>query len=309
MSIPEGVRAEAIPAGPAARPMPRVAVVVLNLCQEELTRPCLESLLSAGYPELEVVLVDNGSPDGSGERLRRAFPDVSYVQTGENLGFTGGNNRGFRRALASGADYVLALNNDTVVEPGAVGRLVRTAEEGERVGGVCPTITYHVDPDRIWYGGGAFSRHKGLGVHWDQGRPAALHDDLEPREVTFLTGCALLLPAPVLDECGGFAPEFFIYAEDAELSLRLRRAGYRLIHEPRARIQHKKPLDESMPSPFAIRHRDRNRRRIMRRHFGVPARLGFWAWFWPTRVVRILQYLIRGDLGRARAILRGAFER
>jgi len=288
---------------------PTLTVVVLNHCEEELTRPCLESLRASGYPELRIVLVDNGSADGSGERLRRAFPDVCHLQTGDNLGFTGGNNAGFRRALEGGTDYVLALNNDTIVEEGAPERMVRTAESEERLGGLCPTITYHVDPGRIWYGGGAFSRLKGLGVHWEQGRPVAPHDDLEPREVTFLTGCAMLLPAEVLRRVGGFAEDFFIYAEDAELSLRLRRSGYRLVHEPRARIRHKKPLDERRPSPFAIRLRDRNRRRLMRRHFGLLASAPFRAWFWSTRLLRLIQHLARGDLERARAIVRGALER
>ncbi len=206
-------------------------------------------------------------------------------------------------------DYVLGLNNDAVLEPDALERLVRTAEREERVGGVGPTITFESDLGRIWYGGGAFSRVRGLGVHWDQGEPVEKHDDLEPREVTFLTGCAWLFPAPVLREFGGFASDFFLYAEDAELSLRLRRAGYRLIHEPRARVRHEKPLDERHPPPFAIRFRDRNRRRIMRRHFGPLGRIPFWAWFWPTRVVRLVQYLARGDLERARAIVQGALER
>lgn len=291
--------------------VPTVVVVILNFCQEELTRDCLESLKRTDYPGLEVLLVDNGSPDGSGRRLRDAFPTISYLQNGANRGFTGGNNAGFEWALAHGADYVLALNNDTIVEPGAIERLVRTAETEEGVGGVCPLITYHADPDRIWYGGGAFSPMKGLGIHWRQGDHVKGNGDHDrtPREVSFLTGCALFLPADALRRTGGFVPDYFIYAEDAELSVRLRNEGYRLLLEPRARIQHKKPFDESDLSPMAIRLRDRNRRRLMRRHFGVLGQIPFWAWFWPTRCVRLGQYLVRNDRERARAIVAGALER
>lgn len=294
--------------------------MVLNYCREEATRRCLRSVLASDRPALRVLLVDNGSEDGSGERLRRAFPDVSYLQTGENLGYSGGNNAGFEWALERGTDYVLVLNNDTVVEEGALERLVRTAESGERVGGVCPTVVYDADPGRVWYGGGAFSRLKGLGVHWHEGAPLEamllgrengkpVEEGPRPREVSFLTGCACLFPAGVIRRHGGFASDFFMYVEDAELSLRLRREGYALLHEPRARIRHEKPLEEGPPSPFRIRLRDRNRRRIMRRHFGPLGRLPFQAWFWPSRAVRLLQHLSRGDLDRARAIVEGALER
>ena len=282
---------------------PKVVAVVLNWCGEEMAAACIRSLQEDPYPNMEILLVDNGSPDGSGDRLHARLPDIPFLQTGENLGYTGGNNRGIARALERGADYVLILNHDTTVEAGAVGRLVATCEEEESVGGVCPSIVYFDAPERIWYGGGDFSALRGLGVHRRVG--VALNGRRAPEPVTFLSGCALLCPAVVFREVGTFAPEFFAYVEDADLSLRLRRAGWKLLHEPRARVRHRKPTGEHDPPPFAIVLRDRNRRRLMRTHYGRLSRIPFWGWYWTTRVGRLIQYAVRGDRERVRAILEG----
>src|SRR3954469_23326637 len=112
-----------------ARTAPHVTVVVLNWCNESETADCLQSLAADRSGTLTVLLVDNGSPDGSGERLHARFGDIPYLQTGSNLGYAAGNNRGFERALADGADYVMVLNDDTIVDPDCVTRLLAAAEE------------------------------------------------------------------------------------------------------------------------------------------------------------------------------------
>ena len=84
--------------------LPSVVAIVLNWCGEQDTVDCIESLRRATYPALRILLVDNGSPDGSGDRLHTRFPDVSYLTTGANLGYAGGNNRGLERAIADGAE-------------------------------------------------------------------------------------------------------------------------------------------------------------------------------------------------------------
>lgn len=288
---------------------PRVVAVVLNWCGEEDTAACLESLAASTYPALTVLLVDNGSPDGSGERLRERFPDLPYLQTGANLGYTGGNNRGVAWALAHGADHVLVLNNDTVVAADCVTRLVEAAEQppaGARVGAVAPKILYHDEPQRLWFAGGDFRPARGLGVHRRE------HEADDPaRErgcevVSFLTGCCLLIPAPVLRAVGGFREEYFAYVEDVELSLRLTRAGYALLYEPAARLLHRVDPRPAPPSPFQILQRDRNRRRLVRDHYGAGEAIRFACWFYPTRAARLVQYAAARDWPRARAVIQGA---
>lgn len=290
--------------GAGAAGLPAVTAVVLNWCGEDDTRACVESLLAEEYPALEILLVDNGSPDGSGERLHRRFPTLPYLQTGANLGYTGGNNRGIEYALERGAEYVLVLNNDTLVEPGCVRRLVEAALACPSAGAVGPKIVYESDPNRVWFGGGEFSWLRATGLHRNEGEPDRDPQGAEPQRVTFLTGCCLLLPAAAIRDVGAFEEDFFAYAEDVDLSLRLRRGGYDLLYQPGARIRHRVELDQAPPSPFQIFHRDRNRNRLARRRYGLWRYLGFSCWFYPSRAARALQYLAQGDRARAHAIWR-----
>lgn len=287
------------------RPAPRVTVIVLNWCGVEDTSACLRSLQRSDYPALDILLVDNASPDGSGPALHAAFPEVPYLQTERNLGYTGGNNVGMQRALAQGADFVLVLNNDTEVEPDAVSRLVETALAETAVGAVGPKILFAEAPDRIWFGGGDFSRTRAVGCHRLEGErdPDPAGGPVE--EVSFLTGCCLLIPAAVVREVGGFEEDFFAYVEDVELSLRLRERGYRLLYQPAARIYHRVPLEAGAPSPFQIRHVVRNRLRLARRRYGAGDRLRFALFFYPSRIVRAAAYLSRGDTARAHAVWQG----
>lgn len=280
---------------------PRVTAVVLNWCDEEATADCLSSLQESSYPALSILLVDNGSPDGSGALLHERFPGVPFLQTGDNLGFTGGNNRGIERALQDGAEFILVLNNDTRVEPGAIATLVETAQGNDSIGAVAPTVVRMGAPDSVWYGGGAFDTKRGFGMHWNGKGPPAKG----PRPVTFFSGCAVLLRREAIADVGGFEESYFMYVEDAELSLRLLRGGWKIIHDPGARIHHRVPARGSEPTPDQIFYRDRNRRRLVREHLGSIGRLRFGIWFYPTRAVHLVRYAATGDFPRVRALLRG----
>ncbi|MGI9179337.1 MAG: glycosyltransferase family 2 protein [Longimicrobiaceae bacterium] len=284
---------------------PRVTAVVLNWCGEADTAACLRSLLASDYPMLHILLVDNGSPDGSGERLHCAFPQVEYLHVGENTGYSGGNNRGIERALEGGAEFVLVLNNDTLVEPDCVARLVEVACATREVGAVGGKILYFDAPARIWFGGGDFSRLRAVGLHRHEREADPDPTGGAVEEVSFLTGCCLLIPARVLREVGPFEEDFFMYVEDLDLTYRMRAAGYRLLYQPGARLLHRVAPDAAPPTSRQIVLRDRNRRRFVRRRYGRADRLRFALFFYPTRVVQAARYLLRGDGGRAVAIWHG----
>ena len=284
-------------------PVPRVVAVVLHWRREEETRACLRALLASDHPALHVLVVDNGSEDGSGERIRREFPQVEHLRSEVNLGYTGGNNLGWRHALERrDCDHLLFVNDDAEVEEGAVSALVARAEAGKAVGAVAPKILERERPDRIWFGGGRFSRLRATGIHVGEGAADGSHED-GAREVTFVTGCCLLVPARVMEDVGGFEEDFFAYVEDVDLSLRLRRAGYHLWYEPAARVRHAVAPEE--PSPRQIELRDRNRRRLVRRRYGWGAAMAFATFFYPSRLVHLARYLARGDRARAGGIWRG----
>ena len=113
---------------------PAVCIVILNWNGWQDTVECIESCLRLTYPRFSILLIDNGSSDGSEQALRVSFPQIELIQTGVNLGFAGGCNVGIRRSLQDGADYVWLLNNDTKVEPGALGSLVEVLESEPSAG-------------------------------------------------------------------------------------------------------------------------------------------------------------------------------
>jgi len=216
----------------------RVAVIVLNWNGCEDTLACLASLAAVNYRPLDAILVDNGSTDGSVGAIRASFPDVTIVETGENLGFAEGNNVGLRYALSGGADYVLLLNNDTAVAPDFVSILVDAVESTPQAGVAGPTIYYFDRPTIIWSAGGVIDWRRGdshmMGLdEEDKGQYDAI------REVDFVTGCALLARREAVERAGVLDSRFFMYYEETEWCVRAARAGYKIMYVPQARVWHK----------------------------------------------------------------------
>ncbi len=292
----------------------RMVAVVLNWNGEDDTVACIESLRAQRDVELEILLVDNASADGSGERLHTRYPGMAYLQTGANLGYAGGNDRGIEWALAQGAAWVLIVNNDTVADPDCV-RLLREGALGDdRMAGVAPLITRFDDPKRVWFAGGRLDAVRALGTHDHDGELVSdvvsqAADGSTVTPCSFLCGCCILFRAAALREVGGFREDFFAYVEDVELSYRLGRAGWRLGWMPAARLAHRVPACSAPPSAWQLRLRDRNRRRMARDLYPWPLRAAFWLWFWPTRVMHLIRYRLVGDGARADAILAGMRER
>ncbi len=288
----------------------KVLAVVLNWCAETDSAACVSSLLADSSASIDILIVDNASPDGSGERLRARFPHLEFLQTGSNLGYAGGNQRAIEWALARDYDYVLVVNDDAEVTLGCVGALVGALEANANAGAAAPTILHH-GSSVVWFAGGELAEFKAMGSHMHAGEQLsrASVSKAATRDVTFLTGCVLLLRSDALRKAGGFREEFFAYVEDLELSLRFRRNGWSLLHVPSAVATHKVPFPAPPDSAFAIRLRDINRRRMVALHYNVPMRLVFMTWFYPTRFIHLARYAARGDRARISAIWKGMMER
>jgi len=283
---------------------PRVAVVVLNWNGCEDTLACLASVSLVCYRPLDVILVDNGSTDGSVEAVRASFPGVTVLETGENLGFAEGNNVGLRHALALGADYVLLLNNDTEVAPDFLSVLVDAVEATPQAGVAGPTIYYFDRPKTIWSAGGAIDWRRGnsrmMGLdEVDEGQ----YDTV--REVDFVTGCALLARREVLEGAGMLDSRFFMYYEETEWCVRAARAGYKILYVPQAHVWHKiKPVRQAA-SPRVHYYVTRNRLLFLR-----STRAGVWAWI-HTLLAEYLRTLVswtvrprwRGQSAQRRAMI------
>jgi GT2 family glycosyltransferase len=226
-----------------------IHAVTLNWNRKQDTLDCLASVLAMEPRPTEVILVDNGSSDGTPRAVAEHFPQVRVIANEKNLGFAGGINVGLRAALDAGAAYILMLNNDTLVSQDLLDLLVTTAEEDQRIGIVTPKILYTDPPDRIWYAGGKRRRWwPGFSFPGYGKRDAARYS--RRRDVELATGCGLLVRAAALRKVGLFdEASFFMYHEDLDLSERIRRAGYRIVYEPQARMWHKESASTTPLSP------------------------------------------------------------
>lgn len=198
---------------------------------------CLASLERLEPPRPRVIVVDNGSTDGTGEAVRDRFPEVELLSLSENLGFAGGNNRGIERALDGGAEYVCLLNNDTEVDPGFLNELLRAAGKFPRAGILGSRILYRSRPETVWSQGISVGRLTGRVYAGRHNRPSRKVPDT-PESVEGVSGAAMLLRAETLRETGLFDEDYFLCFEDLDLCLRARRRRWGIMTAPGSEVYH-----------------------------------------------------------------------
>jgi len=217
---------------------PRVSVCILNWNGKELTRDCLSSFKDVTYPDFKLLVVDNGSTDGSVEYIKQNYPQVDLLALSENLGFAGGNNAGFQQLKAHNSTYVIFLNNDTTVDRHFVEHLVSALEDNHQVGITVPKIYYAEDPERIWYAGGRVNLWSGIIAHIGiRQLDGATYST--SRATDYATGCCFCIRTELFDTLGGFDESYGMYGEDVDLSLRVNAVGKTVYFVPQAKIWHK----------------------------------------------------------------------
>lgn len=286
----------------------KVVVVVLNWRGYDDTVACVESCLRLDHPETEILIVDNDSGDGSGERLHERFPDLPYLQTGANLGFAGGNNAGIREAVRRGADYAWILNNDTVVAPEALSALVRCAASDPRIGLVGSRIFYHSRPEILWFAGGRYDRRTGRSFHDGEDQPDGPAYRTR-RDVEYVTGCSMLFPLRLLDRVGLMDERFFLIGEELDWNRTIAEAGYRIVYEPESVLWHKVSASFASRPLSSWYYNARNSLLFLSRHHPawLPYALqkGVRDWFYLVRrrdparheVARAIRDFLRGKFG------------
>ena len=283
---------------------PRVAIVILQWRRADETSACLHALARVDYPNYTVLVVDNDSRDGSAERLRREFPDLALLETGENLGFAGGCNAGISAVLADPAvRYVLLLNNDTRVEPDFLREMVAAAEADARI----------VVVGAVNFSG---ARHTSSGGHldWWTGRYVDVFDargaDAVGREavieVEAVAGSSMLVRAEPLRAGILLDPSYFCVFEETDWCVRLRARGGRLVLATRARLQHR--VAASMGKPLQFYFRFRNRPYFMARHARPVHWLTFLPYYLAEAAGRIVAYTVVGRRAEARGVLFGLWD-
>jgi GT2 family glycosyltransferase len=286
---------------------PRVGIVVLNWRRPQVTSGCLQALRALTYDHWFLVLIDNDSTDFSSADASAVVPGSVYLRTNENLGFAGGSNLGMRAALAGNASHVWFLNNDAAPEPGALSELMAVAAPDATIGVAGAKILRGSDPDRF--------DSVALDVNLTSGRIYLTgHDEHDHGQYDALTdtiavsGCAMLVRRAACEQLGGFDERYFAYLEDADLCLRARVAGFRVVVAPRARVHHQRAdASTDRQSVSSLYYTTRNHLRLVDEHGdGGPV----------TRTARRLAvlglntaYAVRGGAGarspRLRAVWHG----
>ncbi|CAJ35482.1 glycosyltransferase family 2 protein [Methanocella arvoryzae] len=287
---------------------PQVAIVILNWNNGTVTVDCLRSLEKLSYSNFFTLVLDNGSTDDSLEILHRAYPGISVVQNDKNLGFAGGNNPGIRLALEQGADYVLLLNNDTEVAPDFLDELIKVAEADPKIGIASAKIYYYSEPDRLWFAGGKVNYWKGWTQHLgDLEKDVGQYD--HTTDTDFVSGCAMLIRREVIEKIGVLYEPFFLYYEDSDYCSRARRAGYRIVMAPKAKVWHKVSSTTGKIKDLQLFYGQRNMLAFERRN-ASPVRLAFFLPYYFGKFVAYnsLRALLSGNSGRAKLIWKAALE-
>ena len=278
---------------PALDSHPRVACIVLNWNGWRDTIECLDALRLCTYRNVTVIVLDNGSTDNSVAKIRAAHPDMLLLQTRINLGFAGGNNIGIRHALAHRADYLWLLNNDTKPAPDALSALVSKARTDARIGAVA-SICYDAGAPstvQIWAGG-----RVNLWIGY-------IHNSTTPRSDDWfhtLNGTSILIARSALEDIGLLDEGFFLYWEDTDFCLRLRKRGWRLAAASESRILHKISASTGGNRYTLDRYLTASGLRLLRLHSPAPR---FSLFLFVT--MRLARRILRLQLARCKSVWAG----
>ena len=253
---------------------PLARIIILNWNGWKDTLECLQSVHRINYPNFRVLVVDNGSTDESVAHIRQAFPDVDILETGKNLGYAGGNNAGIAHALKEQADFILLLNNDTIVDPGILTAFVDAASVYPAAGIFGTKSYYYSKPDTIWALGGKWDRSTTEITFICQGKSDNTASFFQPFEVDYVVGCALFCRVDVVQNIGMMEEAFFLNFEEMDWCYRARAADYLSYSVPSAKLWHKVSVSfGGAESPLWKYFMTRNELLWARRHLPLRERI------------------------------------
>ena len=216
---------------------PHIKILILNWNGKHLLQPCLNSVTAINYPNYSIMVIDNGSTDGSLDMVKKNYPNVEYMDLDKNYGYSGGYNRCFSKLKKESSAFIMLLNNDTEVDSDILNSFNDAREKfGDNYiyGG---KIYYHHTPQQIWYAGGKVN----LQLGWISHRGIRKMDSKEysvPMETDYVTGCCLFTSMGVMNQLEGFDEQFSMYGEDVDLCLRAKKRGIKCYYWPDAKLQH-----------------------------------------------------------------------
>lgn len=235
--------------------MKKITAIVLNFKVKKDALECIDSLKKSTYP-VKIILVDNNSEDGISSAVE-GDKEITFIQTGENLGYTGGNNIGIKKALSGGSDYVFILNPDTIIDKDCIKNLIQALEGEEKAGIVGPKI-YFEGGKIIWHAGGILDKLNVIGMHIgldekDKGQ----YENI--KKVDFISGAAIMIKKEVFEKIGLFDERYFLYYEDADICFRAKQSLFKILYVPKALVWHKNARSVELGSSLQDYYITRNR--------------------------------------------------
>jgi GT2 family glycosyltransferase len=271
--------------------MKKVSIVTVNFNQPKVTEDLLTSLKEVNtYPDLEIIVVDNGSKTNPIPELQVRYPGIVFIRSNENTGFAGGNNIGI--ASATG-DYLFLINNDTVVTADLIQKLVDTMESNPKIGMVSPKIHYFDHPGMLQYTGYT-------PMNYYTARNACIGQfEQDKGQYDFLTGvtgyahgAAMMISRQALEKAGGMAENYFLYYEELDWCERIRKTGYEIHVNLDALIYHKESVSVGKRTALKEYFMNRNRILFIRKNAGGFTFFVFCCYFLATVAPRnIFQYI------------------
>ena len=279
-----------------------VSVIVPNLNGIEMLRRCLISLLNHDRVPDQIVVVDNGSSDGSPGIIETEFPEVKLISLEHNTGFTGANNAGLKSATE---EFLILLNNDCIVEPGWLDALTVRMEDPS-IAAITSSMRNIEDMGIMDSAGGEIDW---MGFSRDTGKGEPASDHASRRDVCFPCGGAVMIRRRALpDSSRLFWEELFAYEEDFDLGLELLRTGWKIVYEPHAIVRHVHSATSVRGSFFKEYFCVRNRLLVLRKHFDVQTFRKLWPYIILWQKMWIMLSLLRGRFTLARAIFKGTMD-
>ncbi len=288
--------------------MALIYVILINFNGYKDTIECVNSLKKINYKNYKIIIVDNASSDDSLNVLKEKVNDVTIIGSKKNLGFAGGNNLGIKYALDHNSDYIMLLNNDTLVKADFLDNMLKSFNKDSSIGLVGCKIMYYPEKNIIWYGGGYIDWFKFIGTHYGMGQVDKGQYDNE-KEIDFMTGCCMLAKREVFEKAGLLSEDYFMYFEDVDFCVKIKNFGYKIWYNPGAVIYHKVGLSSGgEESPFSIKWCTKNRLLFMNHYKNNVSGFNFILsniFFYFTRIIRYFQYMIKGEKSKASSIIKG----
>lgn len=282
----------------------KVGIILVNYNGEKYNEECINSILNSTYKNYEIIIVDNASTDNSVRRLQEKYSnEIILFENKKNEGFSEANNIGIEIAKNRGCEYILLLNNDTVISKDCIGKLINcSAQENNCI--VSPKIYYYDNKDIIWSAGAKMLWKKGLasqnGINTiDKGQYN------KKLNVEFATGCCLLIPIEVIDSIGGLSTDYFLYYEDTDYCIRALNAGFKIIYEPEAILYHKVSASTGGEESYMYIYYNTRNRLIFNKKHNKKNIIYYLPYFYITRIAKSFKWLFNGKRELIKATING----